>query len=410
MKRSIPFLFFIFLSLLLISGCDQPVGLQTITTPASSPSMLPFLTKDNSGSLYLSWVESDSNGETLLKYAKYSNSRWTSPKQIAKGSDWFVNWADYPAVVTSDSDLMAAHWLHKVPGGTYAYDIKMAVSNHSGGQSVLSPHYDETATEHGFVSMAALNNDKFLAVWLDGRQTADRAPDEYGDLAKAMTLRSAEINRDGEVTGKRQIDDSVCDCCQTSLAKIKKGAIVAYRNRTERELRDIHVSRYRQGSWSEPVAVHADGWKIGGCPVNGPVVKASGDTVLVAWYTAANESKTVKAAYSFDGGATFASPVIINDEAEPLGRVDAGFLTPDLAAITWMGKRGDEAILKVRTLQTATGRTGKVTDITVMSLDRKSGFPQIEYLGNTLFFAWTALEEQPQIKMGSISLESVIGN
>ncbi len=50
--------------------------------------------------------------------------------------------------------LMAAHWLAKKPGGTYAYDVMMSVSptGRSWG-TPFSPHDDGTPTEHGFVSL-----------------------------------------------------------------------------------------------------------------------------------------------------------------------------------------------------------------------------------------------------------------
>ncbi|MDZ7693449.1 MAG: hypothetical protein U5K69_20415 [Balneolaceae bacterium] len=377
-----------------------------LESPAGMSTSLPYLTTDSSGNLYMSWVEQQPEGMAILNYARYSDGTWTEPEPLASGSDWFVNWADYPSIVAAQSELIAAHWLHKVPGNAYSYEVNLAAI---GGtqDTVLTPHFDKTATEHGFVSMIPWAERSMLAVWLDGRQTADRAEDEYGDLSKAMSIRSAVIHQDGSVTDRKQIDGSVCDCCQTSLARTSTGAIAAYRNRTEDEIRDIQVSRFIKGEWSEPVLVHNDNWKIGGCPVNGPVIKSNGETVLVAWFTGAQEQNQVKAAFSTDGGATFGDPVKI-DMGDAIGRLDAALINPNTAIISWMENGEKEALLNIRAVTRGKKLPGKAVTITHMSKDRKSGFPQLAVHNNWLFFAWTAVGDQTQIKMASLPLESVV--
>src|SRR5690606_40682603 len=62
-----------------------------------------------------------------------------------------------------------------------------------------------------------------------------------------------------------------------------------YRDRTVDEIRDIHVARLEDGAWRTLPAVHADNWKIAGCPVNGPAIAATGNDAVVAWFSAAND-------------------------------------------------------------------------------------------------------------------------
>jgi hypothetical protein len=50
------------------------------------------------------------------------------------------------------------------------------------------------------------------------------------------------------------------------------------------EVRDIAVARYESGRWSEPVYPGAEGWRIEGCPVNGPALAADRDRVALAWF------------------------------------------------------------------------------------------------------------------------------
>jgi hypothetical protein len=256
-------------------------------------------------------------------------------------TEFFVNWADFPSVIGIDGEAIAAHRLKKKEGGPYSYDVEILFRNSATGRwdTSITPHQDETATEHGFVSLESLSEQSVLAVWLDGRQTADREDDEYDDLNKAMTLRSAEVNSSGEVTNSRVVDDAVCDCCQTDLTTIEDGYMAVYRDRSEEEIRDIKIARYSSetGEWGEPKAVHNDGWQIQACPVNGPRIVSNGNSVAVAWYTEADGSPAIYLAISDDGGETFQEPVTIADDTlNPAGRVDL-IITPEgKVFVSWL--------------------------------------------------------------------------
>jgi hypothetical protein len=155
------------------------------------------------------------------------------------------------------------------------------------------------------------------AIWLDGRNamTIDSAgrPVHLEEGASDMTLRTAVIRADGTISSEALIDPRVCDCCQTSAVATSGGAVVAYRDRSAAETRDISVSVFANGAWSEPANVHADGWKINGCPVNGPALASMSQrfgsivlrTVAAAWFSAARDTARVLFASSNDGGRSF---------------------------------------------------------------------------------------------------------
>ena len=140
------------------------------------------------------------------------------PNLVAEGSDWFVNWADFPSLTSFGSSNLMAHILDKSAEDTYAYDVKLLLSNDNGNtwNTPIIPHKDKTATEHGFVSKVALNNNQLLSVWLDGRKYSYSEKDS--SIAKEMTLRSAIVDKQGELTHEYEIDARVCDCCQTDSA------------------------------------------------------------------------------------------------------------------------------------------------------------------------------------------------
>ncbi len=61
-----------------------------------------------------------------------------------------------------------------------------------------------------------------------------------------------------------------------------RGPVVAYRDRSVDEVRDIAVVRRVNGTWTTPAVVHDDHWQIAACPVNGPALASRGDTVVIA--------------------------------------------------------------------------------------------------------------------------------
>ena len=89
-----------------------------------------------------------------------------------------------------------------------------------------------------------------------------------------------------------------------------------------------------------PVARARDGWRIGGCPTNGPAVAATGHRVAVAWFTAADDRPRVQVAFSTDAGATFAAPLRI-DGGQPVGWADAVLLDDGRALVSWLERTGE---------------------------------------------------------------------
>lgn len=375
----------------ILVGCEaaeQP-KVEVLEHPASAGSAYPYL-YSNGQKLYMSWLSTNNNGRHSLNFASYSAGEWSRPATIAQDSSWFINWADFPSITANEEGPLAAHWLDKKSGGPYSYDVNISIADTAGQWSPkIVPHKDGTATEHGFVSMIPWGSNHLLAVWLDGRRTADRTENEYYDLNKAMTLRGAVISPDGTIDKKFLIDDSVCDCCQTSLVKTADGAMVAYRNRTEDEVRDIAVSRFDGTNWTSPQIVYEDNWKIGACPVNGPKLASSDATVAVAWHTAAEDKPVVKFTTFTDNGKSFKEPALIG-EGVSLGRVDV-VQQEGLSYVSWMAKDQERAHLNLSVINSDSELLGSLV-IDTMSAERKSGFPQMELLDGALYFAWTDVD------------------
>lgn len=370
---------------------QQPEFEYAIHNPAPVGSQYPNLHVDNTGLITMSWIARIEEELHAVEATTYNNGQWTRPRTVRTGVDFFVNWADFPSAVSYDGEIMAGHWLKKIPGGPYAYDVNLAFpTGPLRWSDPITPHTDGTATEHGFVSMQPLSEDRVLAIWLDGRHTEHRGHGDYEDMDQAMTLRSAEINSDGTVSRSLQIDGTVCDCCQTDLVLTDDGrALAVYRNRTEDEIRDISIVSYdiEAGEWSEPRVVHNDGWQISGCPVNGPRIVVHGETVAVAWFTGADESSRVLMARSTDGGETFADPVEIATEYT-VGRTDLVIGDDGAVYVSWLERDDEFGYIMLRNVS-PNGEISNPIQIGKTGISRRSGFPRMARTDEGIFIAWT---------------------
>ena len=381
----------------LLSSCqnEQKAAIQFIPTKCVSGGE-PNLHITDSGEAFLTWVEYTNDTTDALVFSKLVDNKWTEPQLIAYGADWFVNWADFPSLATykGQDDLLLAHWLQKSDNGTYDYDVRLSQSL-DGGQN-WQPSFvlnqDGIAAEHGFVSLVPFTRNTIFATWLDGRYTKtenDSDGHEHGH-GGAMTLRGAFVHPDNSLTEDVELDNKVCDCCQTSAAITENGMIVAYRDRLEGEIRDISVVRQVGQDWTQPRRVFEDNWEITGCPVNGPKIIADGKKVAIAWYTMAHDTAKVKVAFSEDAGATFSTPIRI-DEGKPLGRVDIAFAGDNVVA-SWLEQKANHA--EIRLVQVnAAGIAAPSRLISKTSAARSSGFPIMEQYKDQLLFAWTEITD-----------------
>jgi hypothetical protein len=146
--------------------------------------------------------------------------------------------------------------------------------------------------------------------------------------------------------------------------------------------------------------VHADGWKIDGCPVNGPQIEARGRNLAVAWFTAAEEKQRVLVAFSADGGATFGRPARI-DGGSPTGRVDLLLLDDRSAVVSWLDGLGEAAHIAVRRVW-PDGRMGTIERIANSSTARGAGFPRIALHDGELFVAWTEATTPRRVRMAAV--------
>lgn len=410
MKLLVIFLFaFIYIS---CENHESGFAIVEIENPSKKNSGEAFITASPDQTLYLTWVEEIDTTETRLVSSYLEGSTFKTKQHIASGQDWFVNWADFPGLgfIGNTEPVLFAYWLQLSASGTYDYDINYTLSHDSGNTWMKNEvlHNDSIPAEHGFVSSCTVD-DGLLAVWLDGRQTkvnqssAGEAPhDQDHGHGGAMTLRSAVINQNGKISRRVEIDDKVCDCCQTDVVNTNCGPIAVYRDRSDGEIRDIFFSTFADSSWTTPRPIHVDGWKINGCPVNGPRIASSNDLIAVAWYTESGGFRKTLLSTSTDCGESFSKPVVLSFDSAAMGRIDIQITNNQDIYISYMEEHEDEAALWLAKCNSG-GEILLKEIIAKNGKSRKSGFPRMAVFENHIYIAYRDILTSDRIKILKIS-------
>ena len=380
-----------------LASAESVWTIQPVVSPAGANSTGPQFTV-RGDRVILSWLET-SGAQATLKFAERTPSGWSTPQTVSSGANFFVNAFDVPSVHELADGTLAANWLVTNGPDPDASKVRLSWSKDHGHtwSRPVSPHHDNTQTEHGFVSMFQSPGAGLGLVWIDGRETNPEK--ETGD----MSLRSSVYDRDGKQLREIVLVPRVCECCSTAAAEMPDGLIVAFRGRTKDEVRDIHVIRYTSGSasWSKPTVVHDDNWKIDACPINGPAISSSGREVAVAWFTAVNDKGRAFVAFSQDAGNTFGQAIRV-DDASSLGRLGVVMLADGSAAVTYI-ESGEHSQFRVRKISPAGVRSAPVT------IAETSGgrYPRIARDRDELLFSWTEVKNGASlVKTARTSLSS----
>jgi hypothetical protein len=327
----------------------------TLASPAGPGSMDPSLATGPDRAIYLSWNEPIGPDGWALKFAvlDLQGRRWLPPRIIAQGSDLEKSSANFPSLIVQAGGRLTAVWSVNNPAPTSpAPAAAMAGHDHAEGHmhnddarhAMYSQSADNGATwgepqplsresaSTAFPSLLPLPDGRVLAAWLDGR-----GKKIMGDPEK---LYARLLGGPGPDV---LLDPKVCECCQTTLTGFPDGSVLlAYRGRTDEEIRDIMAVRYIDGQWEVPQRLSRDRWKIAACPINGPHVASDGPRVSAAWFTAAGDEPRVLLASSPDAGGLYTMPARV-DLGHPLGRVDTLILRNGAQLVSWIEGPGDDA-------------------------------------------------------------------
>lgn len=357
-----------------------------VRTPAARPSGEPWLASDPDGGAWLSWLERGAESKTL-RLAHWGAGGFAAPETVTSGPRLLANWADTPSVASWGDGRLAAHWLVLSEADPHAYSIRVATSADAGAtwSTPVTPHRDGLDAEHGFVALVPRATGDLVMAWLDGRALA--GGHGHGHGGGAMSLRATGLAPDGSLTGEAVLDPRTCDCCPTAAAAVGDDILLAYRDRSEDERRDVSLVRGNLGGWSAPTPLHADGWQIAGCPVNGPALAARGERIAIAWFTAAGDEPRVSVAISDDAGRGWSPPQRV-DAGRPMGRAAVTVTRDGAVLVGWLEAVEEASELRVR--GATPGALGPPTTVATLAAGRASGFPRLAADGDTVLAAWTS--------------------
>jgi hypothetical protein len=318
-------------------------AVQEWVLPAQAGSMAPDLRVAPDGRVLISWLNRQQGRRNVLQFSSYTVAGgWQSlPRTIAVGQSLVANWADTPHLLATADGALWVQWLQANAASPSAYDVALARSRDGGmtWNQITRVNDDTTTSEHGFAALWPRSANTIGIAWLDGREQQvahDAKPKDDAHHGGAMQLRANGFDMDLARGADAVVDARACDCCQTDAAVTDRGVLLAWRDRDEDEVRDIVVARLQDdGAWTKPAPVHADGWKVEACPVNGPAIAARGNEAVVAWYSEAGSTPTVRIARSTNAGDAFAASVVVDSGASVRGQVDIA-VDAQQAWVAWL--------------------------------------------------------------------------
>ena len=359
-----------------LSAYGQALTPQTTPNPAAAGSLQPQWSVTPDGHALLSWIEPMNNGGYALRYAVRGRSGWPEARTIVSNRHFFRHPAEVPEVMMLNDHLWMAHWVENVADSDAEFVYVSSSTDGIHWSAPIMVNKDRSQVEHGLVSMIGSGNQEASLFWLETPQ---------GEDGPGYLMHSV-VNAKGQAIQEERLEPDVCNCCPTAVVRTAKGLLVAYRDRTKDDIRDISVLRFENGKWSQPKNVHADNWKLNACPTNAAAVAARGDRVALSWYTGAQNSPRVQAIFSSDGGATFGKPVVVST-GHAYGYTSIALAEDGAALVSWLQQGENNAARVLARAVTSAGAAGPVVQLAQggrMAL----GYPRVVSAGTETWIAW----------------------
>lgn len=279
----------------------------------------------------------------------------------------------------------------------------LTAASRDGGRSFERPRALQkpgAAGARGWPALALDARGAAHAVWLDHRGLAASSGHAHGHDSSAQPAADGAARAlksgiyyaplDGASGGERELAPGVCYCCKTAMAGGADGALyAAWRHVYPGNLRDMAFAVSRDGgrTFGAPVRVSEDGWKIDGCPDDGPAIAVDAQNrVHVVWPTVVDGQDPRGAIFyaaSRDGRGF--EPRI---EVPTLGSVKPSHAqivaTDDGVAIAWDEHRDDRRVAAVRLAWR--DRSGRMTFSRAIELGttRMANYPMLAAAGGKI--------------------------
>jgi len=378
MKRLQTFFTLYFFVVVAAPGFGQTLKVEPIANPSAVTSLQAHWGTTQDGRPLLSWVETAKDGSYTLRYAIRGGTQWSEPRTIATNRHFFRQPAESPSVISFADGSLLAEWVEIPPAASEAEYIYVSASKD--GVKWTPPvmaHQDRSPVQHALASMVASGEREASIVWLEALKGED-AP---------STLKRTVVSSDGNVLKEESLDRDVCTCCPTSIVKTSRGLLVAYRDHTPQDIRDIATIRFENGRWLPAKILNPDKWEINACPVNGASATAKDNRVAIAWYTESQDTPRTQLVLSSDGGATFSKPIRVST-GNSFGHVSAALDEQGGVFVSWLEEgSGDEGVRLLVRYVTIAGVAGAPTQV-AQGLRLSIGYPRLLHAGGETWIAW----------------------
>jgi len=367
---------FLITSALSVPARAQALKAEPQPNPSSAGSLQASWSLAADGSPLLSWIETQKEGVYTLKYAVRKGGQWSEARTVVANRKFFRHPAELPEVIALPDGTLFAHWI-ETPGDDPDAEFVYVSTSHDGVKwtAPILAHKDRSMVQHGLASVVASGDHEASVVWLEALKGEDGP----------VSLKRTVVGADGKVIKEEAIDTDVCACCPTSVVKTAKGLLIAYRDHTPQDIRDISVVRFENGQWSASKNISPDMWKLNACPTNAAAAAAKGDHVAISWFTGAQNMPRVQALFSSDNGTTFGKPVMVST-GKAFGYTAIALDEQGGAFVSWLEQSEKGARILVRQVSSA-GVAGPVTQVAEGGRSTL-GYPRILHAGGETWVAW----------------------
>ena len=244
-----------------------------------------------SESMNLLYAESNQNGNQNLFLTKSRNlgDSFSNPIQVnSNAGEVNAHGENGPKLRQGKGRGIFAAWVGN-------RDIKFSRSMNFGKSftPALTINNDLGKASQSFLSMEVAPDGNIYLAWLDGRDKKINAPGTSSLYISKSSDNGSSFGRNIKVAG------NICPCCRPAIAFGDSGEIfISWRHVYKNNERKIVIASSLDNgiTWSNPMPVTSNGWKINGCAHSGPALSYVDGRLFVVWYTGINSKARLKLA------------------------------------------------------------------------------------------------------------------
>lgn len=258
----------------------------------ASEGSCPYLTKDGTGNIVLSWIKKADTSTSVYCYSvsKDNGKTFGTTIEIPGSVNIHPHGENLPKIVFKPNGEIIAAWASANPNQKNAYsDVVYYSQSFDNGATWSKAEKlvkDTSGYDQRYFDMAVLPNGNIGIIWLDNRRKIPIANGRDGSA-----LYFAETDGHSGFENEKLVSEPCCPCCRTDMyVDSKKNIHILYRAIINDSIRDMvtAISTNNGKTFSTPERISNDNWVINGCPHTGPAMTENKDGIQFTWFTGGN--------------------------------------------------------------------------------------------------------------------------